>query len=109
MLPPFLQEPDRPDNDAINVKLRNIRAEFIRVLHTGRRFDEKGKAPSMAPALMRNVMEMASRNGLSPEEALLVLSYEALQTIERMAEQLLEYGLHQPHPRLMTSLNHGLR
>lgn len=97
-----MQEPNRPDNDAITAHMRKIRGEFIAVLHRGGRFDGKNaKMPSIAPALMRNVMNMASANGLSPEEALLVLSFEALKMVELLNDQILEYHLTTPHPRLM--------
>jgi hypothetical protein len=104
MLPPFMQEPDRPDNDAITANMRRIRGEFIRVLHTGGRFDGKNRQPSIAPVLMRNVMDMASQAGLSPEEALLILSYEALIKVEQMQDQLMEYHLLTPVPGLITRL-----
>lgn len=101
MLPPFMQEPDRPNNDEITANLRRIRAEFLRVLQTGRRFDGQGKQPSITPAIMRNVMNMASHAGLSPEEALLILSYEALKMVEQQQDMLLEFHLTNPRPRLM--------
>lgn len=97
---PFLEESNRPNNDAITGNLRKIRAEVIHVLHTGRRFDGKDKMPSVAGTLMRQVMDIASHDGLSAEEAFLLLSYEALRTIERMNDQLLEYHLTTPRPIL---------
>lgn len=102
MLPPFMQEPDRPNNDEITANLRRIRAEFLRVLHTGRRFDGQSKQPSTAPVIMRNVMDMASQVGLSPEEALLILSYEALKMVEQQQGMLLEFLLTNPRPSLMS-------
>lgn len=109
MLPPFLEESNRPHHEEITNNLRAMRAELIRVLHTGRRFDGRSTTPSVASPLMREVMEMASHGGLSGEEAFLVLAYESLNMIERMGDQMLEFQLTQPHPTLRTKLRGGLQ
>jgi acetamidase/formamidase len=90
MLPPFMQEPDRPDNDMITANLRRIRAELYRVMESAERFDGTSTNQSTVAALIRQIEIMARRQGLSAEEKMTVLAYEALQAIERMNDLMIE-------------------
>lgn len=92
MLPPFfIEEPERPNHAEITANLRNIRVDLMRVLQRSERFDGNQRNQSTVAVLMRQVMTMASRCGLSQEEAMTVLAYEALRAVERVNDQMLEF------------------
>jgi hypothetical protein len=78
-----------------------MRKAITNAAFRGERLTEDGKL-SLSPPLVRNVLVAAEQQGLSGEDTMTWLAYEALKGYERCMDQLIETAMLSPLPPIQS-------
>ena len=82
------------------VDTRELRAKIHLAGYRGQRIDG-GHSPAFVSALVRNVLVTAERNGLSGDDTMTWLAYEALKALEECQGREMQRAMLDPAPRLV--------